>query len=926
MKTIYQKDSQELLLELQSTPNGLTEDEALKRLDQNGKNKLDEGKKRSVFLKFFDQLKDFMVIVLIIAALISFMIAIIEGKSEEIFEGVLIILIVIINAILGVAQEAKAEKALESIKKMSSPHATVIRDGKEKHIDVEDLVVGDIVLLQAGDYVPADVRIIESINLKCDESALTGEAVPVEKISDPILKDDVALGDRVNLGFMSTVVTYGRGKAIVTSTGMNTEIGKIATMLSETKSEDTPLQKSIAQLGKFLAYVAFGIVSVIFIIQIINDLNAHHMDWSKINWIEAFMASVALAVAAIPEGLPAIITIVLALGMQNLVKQRAIMRTLSAVETLGSTSIICSDKTGTLTQNVMTITDVYLYGASYKVAELTLNSSIHKLIDFGVLCNDTKVNLSENQTFVKIGDPTEIALTDLAIATNLNPIDTLNKYPRVHELPFDSERKLMTTVHKINDEIISITKGAPDILLDRSTHVFIDGKIEPITPEIKQTFLNQNNDYADKALRVLALGYKVYKLTDPYQEYEQDELEYNLILLGLVGMIDPARPEVKNAIIETKKAGITTIMITGDHKNTAVAIATELGILSSNQLAITGKELDNMSDEEFLSKLENIRVYARVSPENKVRIVEAWKNSGKIVAMTGDGVNDAPSIKRADIGIAMGITGTEVAKGAADMILTDDNFATIVGAVSEGRGIFANIKKAIHFLLSCNVGEIITIFLGVTIGTLIFKNAIGELGALSILTAAQILWVNLVTDSFMAIGIGLEPKEPDIMDYPPRDPKKSIFSDGLGFRIAYQGIMIGIITFLAFFIGYQFGLNNHPELTGYALQEAAVRHAQTLTFMVLSISQLFHAFNVRSVRHSTFSLKPNKFLFFAFFGCLALQMITVLIPPIANNVFGVDSVLAWDIFDWLVVFGLSIAPLAIVEIAKLIERLVKKNH
>ncbi|HHY97004.1 MAG TPA: HAD-IC family P-type ATPase, partial [Acholeplasma sp.] len=501
MKTIYQKDSQELLLELQSTPNGLTEVEALKRLDQNGKNKLDEGKKRSVFLKFFDQLKDFMVIVLIIAALISFMIAIIEGKSEEIFEGILIILIVIINAILGVAQEAKAEKALESIKKMSSPHATVIRDGKEKHIDVEDLVVGDIVLLQAGDYVPADVRIIESINLKCDESALTGEAVPVEKISDPILKDDVALGDRVNLGFMSTVVTYGRGKAIVTSTGMNTEIGKIATMLSETESEDTPLQKSIAQLGKFLAYVAFGIVAVIFIIQIINDLNAHHLDWSKINWIEAFMASVALAVAAIPEGLPAIITIVLALGMQNLVKQRAIMRTLSAVETLGSTSIICSDKTGTLTQNVMTITDVYLYGASYKVAELTLNSSIHKLIDFGVLCNDTKVNLSENQTFVKIGDPTEIALTDLAIATNLNPIDTLNKYPRVHELPFDSERKLMTTVHKINDEIISITKGAPDILLDRSTHVFIDGKIEPITPEIKQTFLNQNSDYADKALR-----------------------------------------------------------------------------------------------------------------------------------------------------------------------------------------------------------------------------------------------------------------------------------------------------------------------------------------------------------------------------------------------------------------------------------------
>lgn len=901
-KATYQKTKEVLLNELETSMTGLSLLEAKNRAEKYGKNKLDDGKKRHILLKFFDQFKDFMVIVLIVAAMIAFAAAIIEGKPEELTEGILIISIVVINAVLGLVQEAKAEQALESIKKMSSPNATVLRDGKEIVVPVEDVVIGDIVSLQAGDYMPADVRILQSINLKSDESALTGEPIPVEKITHAIDKADVPLGDRVNLGYMSTVVTYGRGLAVVTATGMQTEIGKIASMLSSTESESTPLQKSISKLGKTLALIALVVVLIIFVIQIARGFFA-----GEIHWLEAFMSAVALAVAAIPEGLPAIITIVLALGMQNLVKQRAIMRTLPAVETLGSTSIICSDKTGTLTQNLMTVTDTYLIGNQEKVSDIKNPSgTLQKLIEYGVLCNDTRVQLSSNGHFIKIGDPTEIALTDLAIHTGLNPIDILTKYPRVHELPFDSERKLMTTVHEIGGTYVSITKGAPDVVISKVSKIDENGETLDSTKNTTTTLLEQNAYFADQALRVLAIAYKTYDKSVDISKLNYDELENDLTMLGLVGMIDPARPEVKDAIIETKKAGITTVMITGDHKNTAVAIAKELGILASNHLAVTGKELDAMSDDEFKSKLENIRVYARVSPENKVRIVTAWKATGLIVAMTGDGVNDAPSIKKADIGIAMGITGTEVAKGAADMILTDDNFATIVGAVSEGRTIFANIKKAIHFLLSCNIGEIITIFLGVTIGILLFPNE----PHLQILSAAQILWVNLVTDSFMAIGLGLEPKEPDIMNHPPRDNSKSIFADGLGLKIAWQGTMIGLITFLAFFIGYQMN---------------GLQHAQTLTFMVLALSQLFHAFNVRSENYSTFSLKNNKFLLYAFIGCLVLQLMTVFIPFIAENVFGIDSVLHWQWYDWFIVFGLSVTPLVVVELIKLIQSNLRKN-
>ncbi|WP_025724699.1 cation-translocating P-type ATPase [Acholeplasma granularum] len=907
-KQVFQLSVEEVLAQHQTSLQGLSSDEALKRLEQFGPNALAEGKKRSLFLKFLDQFKDFMVIVLLVASLIAFLGAIIEQNPSELTEGILIIAIVVINAILGVAQEAKAEQALESIKKMSNPHATVLRDGKEVIVDVDKVVVGDIVVLHAGDYIPADIRIIESINLKTDESALTGEPIPVEKHTNPINQSEVALGDRINLGYMSTVVTYGRGLAVVTSTGMQTEIGKIASMLSSTETELTPLQKTVSDLGKTLALLALVVVSIIFVIQVLRSIFVVGID--AVPWIDIIMSSVALAVAAIPEGLPAIITIVLAIGMQNLVKQRAIMRTLPAVETLGSTSIICSDKTGTLTQNVMTITNTYLYENELQVSEINNPSKeLKMLIDYGVLCNDTKVQLSDNETFIKIGDPTEIALTDLAIATNHNPLDIINANPRVHELPFDSERKLMTTVHEIDGKYVSITKGAPDVLLSKVSNVNIQGKIQNVTDKILDVFTVQNQNFADQALRVLAIAYKIYDKNPSVLDFEQNELESNLTMLGLVGMIDPARPEVKDAIIETKNAGITTIMITGDHKNTAVAIATDLGILENGHLAITGKELDNMTDEEFSEKLNQIRVYARVSPENKVRIVTAWKSSGKIVAMTGDGVNDAPSIKRADIGIAMGITGTEVAKGAADMILTDDNFATIVSAVKEGRTILANIKKAIHFLLSCNIGEIITILLGVTLGIILFPNE----PQLQILTAAQILWVNLVTDSFMAIALGLEPKEPDVMNHPPRDNSKGIFADGLGRKVAWQGIMIGFITFLAFFIGYKISGDN-------------LRHAQTIGFMVLAISQLFHAFNVRSENFSTFSLQPNKYLILAFFGCLALQLVTVFVPFIANNIFGVDDVLHWQLVDWLVVVGLSVLPLLVVELVKLIQnKLIKKS-
>ena len=915
-KKNYQLDINETAIKCETNiEKGLTSDEVSTRLNKYGQNKLNEGKKRSIFMKFLDQLNDFMVFVLLGAALISVVLAVVQGESSEIFEGILILAIVLINAILGVIQEGKAEKALESIKKMSSPHATVLRDGIEQVISVEDIVLGDIVLLAAGDIIPADLRIIESYNLKVDESALTGEPVPVEKISNQILDDEVPLGDQQNLAFMSTVVTYGRGKAIVIGTGMNTEIGKIAGMIEDAVNEATPLQQNINKLGKTLALIALGIVGGIFVIDILQSLFASKLGWHTV--LESFMTAIALAVAAIPEGLPAIITIVLALGMRNLANRNAIMKSLPSVETLGSTSVICSDKTGTLTQNVMTVTKVYSNGQFIDVEDESKLSSMKKLISYGVLCNDTKVNYVDNK-FELIGDPTEKALIDLAITANLNPIDIINNNTRVHEFSFDSERKLMTTINQINGKHYVITKGAPDVVFDIVNN--IEGN------DTLKDYAKVNLDMANLALRVLAVAYKEIDSNIDFSKLELSEVENDLTLLGLYGMIDPARPEVKDAIAVCDKAGIKTVMITGDHKNTAIAIAKDLHIITSDDdLALTGVELDALSDEEFYNIVEHVRVYARVSPENKVRIVNAWKSKNVVVAMTGDGVNDAPALKNADIGIAMGITGTEVAKGAADMILTDDNFETIVSAVSEGRSIFDNIKKAIHFLLSCNVGEIITILLGTLIGGILFKEIVTKGGNVHILSAVQILWVNLVTDSLMAIALGLDPKNPDIMDQKPRNKNEGLFGEGLWKRILWQGVMIGLLAFAAYFIGYKLAdhtLYNITSLQEFETAEAWVKAhtGQTMAFMVLAFSQLFHAFNVRSSKLSIFQLKVNKYLVGAFIICFGLQLLTLL--PGVNTIFDIIFIKQW--YLWLIIFVLSIMPIIIVEIVKLVSRLRKK--
>ncbi|HRX45434.1 MAG TPA: cation-translocating P-type ATPase [Acholeplasmataceae bacterium] len=890
-KQIYQW-SKELLEEQLNThlDRGLSDYEAKKRLETYGLNQLDEAKKRSLLLKFMDQILDFMILVLIGASILSFI-------TGDVAEGFLIIGIVIINAILGLAQEAKAEKALASIKAMSSPHAKVRRDHQDQLIDVKYLVPGDLVILDAGDYVPADVRIIESVNLKCDESALTGEAVPVDKIHDVLKDDDLPLGDRLNMGYMGTVVTYGRGVAVVVDTGMRTELGHIAAMLTETKDETTPLQKSMSQLGKVLALIALGITIVIFIISIVE---AYIVDGgaSADVWKEAFMTAIALAVAAIPEGLPAIITIVLALGMQNLVKKNAIVRTLPAVETLGSTGIICSDKTGTLTQNVMTVKRIFTSKGFYDVdQEIKPDDMILKTALYASLCNDTKIQHKEDN-IITIGDPTETALIDLAMTLDQDPEQWIKSYPRQHELPFDSVRKMMTTVHEIDGKTYAVIKGAPDVIFSLST------KIDQGDLAMLDHFQKANQEMAEKALRVLAVAYKDITGQKDLKSLSFDELEQDVTLLGLIGMMDPARPEVKMSIKECDDAGIKTIMITGDHIHTAVAIAKELNILKDGCIAITGQDLDRMDDESFDEKIETIRVYARVSPENKVRIVEHWQKKNQVVAMTGDGVNDAPSIKKADIGIAMGITGTEVAKGAADMILTDDNFSTIVNAVGEGRAIFANIKKAIHYLLSCNIGEILTIFLGTTLGLLIFSDRV------TTLTAVQILWINLVTDSIMAIALGLEPKEEGIMKEQPRDTKKSLFADGFGSQIIKRGLLLATMSFGAYTIGWFLGVSTGNEIL----------LSQTMTFMVLAMSQLTHSFNVRSEIKSIFQMKPNKAMLYAFAISMSLQL-TVVLLPFTRDIFGLTK-LAWN--HWLIIIALVIFPVILVEVQKYIKR--RKNH
>lgn len=786
-----------------SLSDGLSSSQAVQRKQQYGSNRLREKKKKSNLRRFIDQFKDVMILILIAAAAVSFVIACIEGDPEGFFEPVLILLIVVLNAMMGVLQESKAEKALDALKNLSAPHARVLRDGKETVIDASELVPGDIIRLEAGDFIPADARLIQSASLKSEESALTGESVPAEKDAQAVIAEDAPLGDRTNMVFSGCSITYGTATAVVTATGMNTEMGNIANLLEAEEESMTPLQKKLAQLGKYLGILALAACAIIFVVGILNGIPS----------MEIFMTAVSLAVSAIPEGLPAIVTIVLSIGVQRMVSKNAIIRRLPAVETLGSASIICSDKTGTLTQNRMTLTKAWLDGMDSPEDISTDNSKeIKQLLRYGALCCDGSV-VFENGQEQHIGDPTETAII-LAAHKNGMPKNELNRAcPRLAEIPFDSDRKLMSTINKIDGRYVVIVKGAFDVMASRC----ISGNLEAAQRITEQL--------SASALRVLAVAYKEIDCVPAVPIPE--ELESRLIFLGLVGMIDPPRPEAQKAVGVCRKAGIKPVMITGDHVVTATAIARELGIFQDGDRAVTGTELDAMSETELDAQVEHISVYARVSPENKIRIVKAWQRKDQIVSMTGDGVNDAPALKAADIGCAMGITGTDVAKGAADITLTDDNFATIVDAVREGRGIYANIKKVVGFLLGTNIGEVIAVFAAML------------LWHRSPLLSMQLLWTNLVTDSLPAIALGMEAVESDVMDQKPRPKNESLFAHGFGVRIVLQGVLFGALCLLAFHIGQTIT----GELAG----------GQTLAFLVLSLSQVIQAFNMRS-EHSLFRI------------------------------------------------------------------------
>ena len=836
-----------------------------------GPNKLKEKKKKSWFIKFLEQFKDVMILILIAAAIVSFVIAIINKEPSDFFEPILILIIVIMNALMGVFQEAKAERALDALKSLSSPHARVIRDGVEKIIKSEELVPGDIIKFEAGDFVPADSLLLESSSLKSEESMLTGESLPSEKDAKKEVKEDASLGDQTNKVFSGCSITYGSGKALVVSTGMNTEIGKIANLLDEDDSNETPLQRRLAQLGKYLGILAIVCCAIIFVVGLVSGTDP----------LDIFMISVSLAVSAIPEGLPVIVTIVLSIGVQRMAKKNALIRKLPAVETLGSASIICSDKTGTLTQNRMTLVKAYVDGSN-KLEDISSNNSeeVRRLLNFATLCSDGSIVVNEDDVSF-IGDPTETSIIYASYKNGFKQEDLNKKYPRQGEIPFDSDRKLMTSINKIDGKNIVIVKGAFDIMMSRC----VEGDLE---------YAKKINDQmSENALRVLALSYK--EIDDVPSVLIPEEIEKDLIFLGLVGMIDPPREEVKESVKLCKKAGIKPIMITGDHVVTARAIAMELGIFNEGDKAITGKELDQMNDSELDEELTKISVYARVSPENKIRIVKAWQRKNQVVAMTGDGVNDAPALKAADIGCAMGITGTDVAKKASAMTLTDDNFSTIVDAVKEGRGIYSNIKKVIGFLLSTNIGEVITVFLAMIIWQT------------SPLLSMQLLWVNLVTDSLPAIALGMEPIEKDIMDQKPRPKNEGIFANGLGIRIALQGVMIASLTLVGFKIG---------EIMGGSLMAG-----QTLAFMVLALSQVVHSYNMRSEK-SLFEIGffKNKKLNLASLASILL-MALVLFSPLRIP-FGL-VILPWELY--LIGLGLIITPFIIMELAKLIIKLFKRK-
>ena len=869
--------------------SGLKKEEVSKRQSQYGFNELKAKKKKSLIQKFLEQFKDFMIIVLIIAAIVSGIIGVKEG--EGITDTIIIMIVIVVNAIIGVAQENKAEKSLEALQKMSSHVAKVVRNGKLEVVQSRELVPGDVVVLETGDFIPADLRIIEAVNLKSQESALTGESVPVDKTSDKI-EGDIPLGDRKNILFSSSLITYGRGKGIVVETGMETEVGKIAEMINETEDEATPLQVKLNNLGKTLGIVALVICAIIFVVGTMYGKEPIHM----------FMTAVSLAVAAIPEGLAAISTIVLAIGVQRMVKRNAIVKKLPAVETLGSASVICSDKTGTLTQNKMTVQKIFANGKLQGIEEIgTLSVEEETVVESSMLCNDTKIASDGNLT----GDPTETALVDMGLKLNFSK-NIYKENPRVAEIPFDSDRKLMTTVHKIGDKFVVYTKGGVDELLKCCVAYSKNGEVrkdlENYMPEIQKS----NKEMAENALRVLAMAYKEFN--HPLTEEDMKNLESDLIFVGMVGMIDPPREEAKEAVKKCISAGIKPVMITGDHKITAMAIAKELGILKDGDEAVTGTELEEMTDDELVSRVKNISVYARVSPEHKVRIVKAWQANGEIVAMTGDGVNDAPALKKADIGCAMGVVGTDVAKEAADVILTDDNFATVVSAVEEGRRIYDNILKAIAFLLSSNVGEIVVLFIAILI-TPWLANTFGitqeYINYLEPLLPIQILWINLVTDSLPALALAYDPAEKDVMNRKPAKNSKGVFTKGLSFRVIYQGIMIGLLTLIAFICGLA---TNSPD------QMVKIDTAQTMAFAVLAFSELVHVFNVRNNKKSIFKSNPfnNKYLILATIVSAALMFIVLLVPAL-RSIFSIVLLPADKLAETI---ALIFAPILIVEIMK----------
>ena len=873
-KPVYLQSVEEVFKEVQSSPAGLSSQEAASRLEKYGANTLQEGKKKTLLEKFVDQFKDFMILVLLVAAVVSMFAH--QGDPDP-TDAIIILAVVLLNAVLGVFQESKAEEAIEALKKMASPVASVLRDGHVEHIKGEDIVVGDVVILEAGDVVPADMRLFEVNTVKIEESALTGESVPVDKDLVIPAGDEVGIGDRTNMAFSSTNVTYGRAVGVVTSTGMNTEVGKIANMLANTEEGKTPLQENQDALGKWLTIMILVIAVIIFLVGMLRGNE----------WTHMLLTAIAIAVAAIPEGLPAISTIILALGTQKMAQRNAIVRKLPAVETLGGVEIICSDKTGTLTLNQMTVEkmvyDNEIHDASEEISKDNIALRVMNL------ANDTKISQDNSL----LGDPTETAMVQYGLDKNYDVREELVNIPRIAEVPFDSTRKLMTTIHQLEDgKYLVATKGAPDMLLDRVTKIEKHGEVSAFTEDDRTTLMKLNKEMATQALRVLAMAYKVID-TLP-ETVDTDSIEHDLIFAGLVGMIDPERKEAAAAIKVAQSAGIRTIMITGDHRDTAQAIAKRLGILRPDQEdgVLTGGELNDISDEELERTVETYSVYARVSPEHKVRIVKAWQKNGKVVSMTGDGVNDAPSLKQADIGVGMGITGTEVSKGASDMVLADDNFETIVVAVEEGRKVFANIQKAVQYLLSANFGEVMTMFVATMAGW-------------SILEPIHILWINLVTDVFPAIALGLEEAEADIMNHPPRGKGSNFLSNGVLPSIFYQGFFEGGITLFVFW--YATHIANWGNPVG-----------ETMAFATLGLIQLFHAFNVKSVYKSlgTVGAFKNKLFNYAILLSAAM-LLSVMVIPGLTTVFDVAILTAEQ---WLFVVGAAFSIVPIVEIAKAIMR------